>query len=73
VVVEADYDARGMLGLDDSISAGWTGLRYKIEIKSSAPEVRLREMVEYADRYSSILDFYRRPHDIQRELLIVPG
>ena len=72
VVVEADYDARGMLGLDDSVTAGWTGLRYRVEIKSSAPEDKLREMVEYADRYSSILDFYRRPHEITRELVIVP-
>jgi uncharacterized OsmC-like protein len=68
VVIEADYDARGMLGLDDSVPAGWVDLRYRVLITSPAPEERVREMVEHADRYSSILDFYRRPHDIRREL-----
>jgi uncharacterized OsmC-like protein len=70
VVVEADYDARGMLGLDDSLPAGWSDLRYKVTLKTDAPADRVREMVEHADRYSSILDFYRRPHDIARELVI---
>ncbi|HLF79485.1 MAG TPA: OsmC family protein [Dehalococcoidia bacterium] len=72
VVVEADYDARGMLGLDDSIPAGWTDLRYKVTIKSPASPERIREMVEFADRHSSILDFYRRPHEITRQLIITP-
>ena len=72
VTVEADYDAHGMLGLNDSVPAGWTALRYKVELTSPSPQDKLREMVEFADRYSSILDFYRRPHDIQRQVIITP-
>lgn len=70
VVVEADYDARGMLGLDDSVRPGWVGLRYRTTIRSSAPEERVREMVELADRYSSLLDDFRRGHEVTGELVI---
>jgi uncharacterized OsmC-like protein len=72
VIVEADYDARGMLGLDDSVPAGWLDLRYKVFVTSAAPQERVRAMVEMADRYSSILDFYRKPHEIKRELIVRP-
>ena len=70
VVVEADYDARGMLGLDDSVRPGWVGLRYRTTIRSSAPEERVREMVELADRYGSLLDDFRRGHEVTGELVI---
>jgi uncharacterized OsmC-like protein len=70
VVVEADYDARGQLALDDSIPPGWTGLRYRTIISSPAPEDDVRKMVDMADRYSSLLDDFRRPHDVKRELVI---
>lgn len=58
--VEADYDARGMFGVDESVPAGWTGVRYTATISSSAPPERVRELVETADRYSPILDDVRR-------------
>jgi uncharacterized OsmC-like protein len=55
VVVEADYDASGLLGVDDSIPPRWSAMRYAARIASSAPEAKVREMVEYADRHSSLL------------------
>jgi uncharacterized OsmC-like protein len=70
VVVEADYDAHGQFGLDPNLPPGWTGLRYKTSIVSPAPEERVREMVDLADRYSSLLDDFRRPHVVTRELRI---
>lgn len=70
VVVEADYDARGQLGLDESVPPGWTGLRYRTLISSPAPEDAVRKMVETADRYSSLLDDFRRAHKVGRELVI---
>ena len=70
VTVEADYDARGMLGLDDSVSPGWSAVRYRVAITSPAPDERVREVVETADRYSSILDCLTRPLKVTRELKI---
>ncbi len=70
VVVEADYDARGMFGLDDSIPPGWGGVRYTTVISSPAAPERIREVVEIADRYSPILDDLRRAIPVKGELRI---
>ena len=60
VSVEADYDARGMYGVDDSVPPGWGAVRYTTKISSPAPESRIRELIETADRQSSVLDIIRR-------------
>lgn len=73
ITVETDYDARGILGVDDAVPPGWSAVRYKVELQSDAPEARLREMVEMADRHSSILDCLRRPLAVTREVVVLPG
>jgi putative redox protein len=60
VTIEADYDASGMMGIDDSVPPGWGAVRYRTTIASSAPEEKVRDVVEYADRHSSVLDIIRR-------------
>ena len=60
VDVEADYDASGLFGIDDSIPPGWSAMRYSVEISSPAPEAKVRELVDYADRHSSVLDAFQR-------------
>ncbi len=70
VVVEADYDARGMFAVDDGVSPGWSGVRYTVHIASPADEARVRELVEFADRHSPLLTDFREPIPITRELRI---
>ena len=70
VDVEADYDARGMFGVDESISPGWGAVRYVVRIESSAPEADVQRVVEYADKLSPLLDDFRRPLPVTRELHI---
>lgn len=70
VVVEADYDARGMFGIDDSVPPGWGAIRCTTTIASSAPPERIRELVEYADRMSPLLDDMRRALPVTNELRI---
>ncbi|MEO6197399.1 MAG: OsmC family protein [Dehalococcoidia bacterium] len=60
VEVEGDYDASGMFGIDDSLPPGWSALRYAVEISSPAPEAKVRELVDYADRHSPLLDSFQR-------------
>lgn len=60
VTVEADYDARGGFGIDDSISPGWAAVRYTAKISSLASESKVRKLIDYADRHSSVLDIIRR-------------
>lgn len=70
VTVEADYDARGMYGLEDTVPPGWTGVRYITHITSPAEPQRIRALVETADRTSSILDVLRRAVPVSGDLRI---
>jgi len=70
VIVEADYDARGMFGVDDSVPPGWGAVRYTAVIASPAPPERVREMVEFADGHSPILDDLRRAVPVTGDLRI---
>ena len=55
VTVDSDSDLRGILGLDDSISAGHGPLR--MHVKMSAPsesEENLRSLAQWADAHSPV-------------------
>lgn len=71
VSVEADYDARGMLGIDDSVSPGWSAVRYQVSVESPAPKEKVIEVIETADRYSPLLADFRQPLAVSREATIV--
>jgi uncharacterized OsmC-like protein len=60
VTIETDYDARGSFGVDDTLPPGWAAVRYTANVRSPAPEKKIRELIDYADRHSSILDIIRR-------------
>jgi uncharacterized OsmC-like protein len=70
VRVEADYDARGGFGVDDSLPPGWAAVRYAAKISSPGPESRVRELIEYADRHSSVLDIIRRAIPVTGDIKI---
>lgn len=70
VIVEADYDGNALFGLDDATPPGWSAMRYKAIISSPASEEAVREMVEYADRHSSLLGSFERAVPVTRELHI---
>jgi uncharacterized OsmC-like protein len=73
VLVEADYDARGMYGVDDGVSAGWTGVRYTAKIASPASKERIRELIATADRHSPLLDDFRRAVPVSGSFEIASG
>lgn len=55
VTVESESDSRGILGLDESVSAGLGSVRtrVKIEAPEATPE-QLREIVTWADAHSPV-------------------
>lgn len=67
--VESDFDARGMLYLTDD-PPGFSALRYKVHIESSAPEKEITQMIEEADRHSPVLDDFHRAIPVEREVEI---
>lgn len=69
VEVEADVDARGAFGIDN-VSPGYTGLRYRVFIKSSASEKVINEVIEKADAHSPVLKNFTRSNEVEREVTI---
>jgi uncharacterized OsmC-like protein len=68
VEVQADYDSRGELGVDDSVRPGYTGIRLVVTVDSDAPEAEVIRLLETAERYSSWLDDLRNPVPVEREV-----
>jgi uncharacterized OsmC-like protein len=55
VTVESDSDNRGLLGLDENISAGLFDLRTRVKIGAEgATPAQLREMVEWGEAHSPV-------------------
>lgn len=67
--VESDFDARGMLGIDDR-SPGFIELRYKVHIESPADEEDIINVLDTADKYSPVLDDFKRGIPVKREVEI---
>ena len=54
--VEGDMDVRGALGLDDDFRNGFTNIRVNFHVEGDAPEEKLREVVERAQKRSAVFD-----------------
>lgn len=54
VTVESDSDLRGVLGLDEKVSAGLNPMRTKVRISGGADAQALRALVEWADAHSPV-------------------
>ena len=65
VEVQADFDARGELGMGD-VPAGYTAVRYRVSIESPASRERLDELLSVAERHSPYLDVFGRAMALRR-------
>lgn len=72
VTVEADYDARGELGLDEAIRPGYLAMRYRVAVSSPAPEGEVRRVLETGIRTSSWLDNLANPVPMTGEIAVSP-
>lgn len=70
VTVEADSDVRGMLDPAAGVPAGFTAVRYHVEIASPAPAADVTRLVELGDQLSPVLDLVARPHAVTRTVAI---
>lgn len=71
VTVESEGDQRGLLGLDERISAAIGGWRLKVAISGDAPEATLRELVAWADAHSPVGCTVRQPFACALEVEVV--
>jgi uncharacterized OsmC-like protein len=51
-----DLDLHGFLGLDPEVRNGYKDIRISFEVKGDAPEEKLRELVELAQKRSPVFD-----------------
>lgn len=69
VEVEADHDARGLLGVGDA-APRFTGLRYRITAESTAPKEDVRRVLDAAHAHSPIRDSLEHAFAIERDVQI---
>ncbi|MFW5973209.1 MAG: OsmC family protein [Bacteroidota bacterium] len=69
VDIESEVDARGSFGVTDD-PPGFRALRYRVHLQSSAPEADILRVLDEADAHSPVLDDFRRPLPIEREVRI---
>jgi uncharacterized OsmC-like protein len=60
VEVQADFDARGELGVGDGIAPGYSEVRYVVSIESPASRHELDRLLDTAERHSPYLDVFGR-------------
>jgi uncharacterized OsmC-like protein len=67
VEIHADYDTRGELGVGN-VNPGYSKIKYLVNIVSPAPREEIINMMDKADRYSSYIDHFVRPIELEREV-----
>jgi uncharacterized OsmC-like protein len=67
VEIQADYDLHGEYGLN-STPAGYLAIRYIVKVESDADETDLLRVLDETDEVDSMLDTFRRPIPLEREL-----
>ena len=72
IELEADVDARGVLGHDKSVRNGVTDIRYTITIQSPASEEQVRRVKETIDRKSPVRETLASPVNITSTLVYKP-
>ncbi len=68
VEIQADYDARGEYGVDDSISPAYSEVRYVITVTSPASEEEIEAVLEEAEAHCAYLKIFAEPQRVLREL-----
>jgi uncharacterized OsmC-like protein len=68
VEVQADYDVRGELAVDDGVPPGYLAMRYVVSVTSPASEAEVLRLLDTADRYSSWRDDVVRAVSLRREV-----
>lgn len=66
--LEGNLDLHGFLGLSESIRNGYESIEVKFKIKSDAPEEKLKELVELAQKRSPVFDIFSHPTPVNVHL-----
>ena len=73
VDVEADYDVRGELGVDDAVRSGYSAMRYLVTVTTASAEADVLRVLDTADRHSSYLDIFAHGVPLSRAVRVNGG
>lgn len=59
--LHGDLDLHGLLGLDDTVSAGYESIRIRLTVKADCPDSALDELLAYAQQHSPVCNTVCRP------------
>jgi uncharacterized OsmC-like protein len=59
--LQGDLDARGLLGLDESVSPGYKQIRIKLDVRADCSEKEIEELVALAQKHSPVFNTISRP------------
>ena len=65
--LEGDLDLRGLLGLDESVSPGYEGIRIKVDVKADCSDQQLEDLLECARNRSPVFNTVSRPVPVTLE------
>jgi uncharacterized OsmC-like protein len=68
VRAEADFDARGTLGVDRAAPVGLTGIALDFEVEADADPEQLATLLRLTERYCVILQTLRQGQEIEARI-----
>ena len=65
---EGTLDLRGFLGISEEVRSGYQNVKVTFRVKSDAPERKIEELVELAQKRSPVFDIFSSPVPISVEV-----
>lgn len=73
VIADADWDARGTLGVDRAAPIGFPSIRLRFEVDADATEEQLATLLKLTERYCVVEQTLKNPPMISSEIVTGPG
>ena len=70
VKVEGDIDLRGFFAVDETVRAGYQGIRATVHLESSAGEEQLQQLRDVVNAHCPVLDIVTNPVPVELDLKI---
>jgi len=59
--LDGDIDLQGLLGLDENVTPGYQGIRFKMDVKADCSDEELDDLLAFTAEHSPVCQSLRRP------------
>jgi uncharacterized OsmC-like protein len=67
--IDGDIDLRGFFGIDEGVRPGFNTVRIRVSLSGPESEGRYKELAAAVDAHCPVLDLFRNPVPVQRQLV----